>query len=121
MEGWIYYKVPTNGVMTGTNVKATCDSANLEAPCYYHDHSYASSACVHTISSGQTFQRLSSAICGHNSPTSCPQLLDVFLYMYGWFSGDACGVTSSQGYCSRGTFFSNKFSLCARRGKKSKS
>ena len=105
--------------MTSTNVKKTCDSLNLETPCYSASYTqFNGPDCVDATIPGyidETFILLSTAICANNNPRECSQLHGIYVYMKDYGIDDAsCGVTNSD-YCETGSDKNNEFSLCAKR------
>ncbi|XP_035674069.1 uncharacterized protein LOC118414254 [Branchiostoma floridae] len=126
VDGWEFFKVPSPGVMSNTNVKATCEAAGMSYPCYdvseTCDHGrHWTSGCIsfNVDAYGghltcHTPTALSLALCGHTIPRFCEQLDDTFVYNPNTWSGDsAYGTDYQTGANLFGSFHRDKIALCA--------
>ena len=98
--------------MSSENVKDACNKHDLVTPCY-DDVNYKGPEC-HITGTDYTLSMLSAFFCGRNrNYQQCPVLFDVFIYMFNWNSGSACGVIAGKAGCQVGNGYMDKFSLCA--------
>ncbi|KAI8485083.1 hypothetical protein Bbelb_371890 [Branchiostoma belcheri] len=122
MDGWEFFKLPSRGVMSNTNVKATCEAAGMSYPCYdvseSCDHGrHWADGCI-TFNGGQlschTPTVLSLALCGHTIPRLCHHLDDTFVYNpHGWGGDSAYGTDYDTGSNLFGSFHHDMLALCA--------
>ncbi|XP_019618930.1 PREDICTED: protein jagged-1-like [Branchiostoma belcheri] len=113
---WAFHKVRVNGLMSSTNMRATCDLVGMSYTCYGTGvgtcTSSWSSDCIrfdHVDDTCQnTLELLSSLMCGTTDASSCQPLLNVYTIRgsYGY------GV-SETGYDTSGSDDNDKYALCA--------
>ncbi|CAH1257333.1 Hypp1823 [Branchiostoma lanceolatum] len=124
VDGWEFFKVPSPGVMSNTNVKATCEAAGMSYPCYDvsetcdHGRHWTAGCISFNVDGGHlschTPTVLSLALCGHTIPRFCQQLDDTFVYNPGSWSGDSAYGTDFQTASNLfGAFHHDKIALCA--------
>lgn len=117
-NGWDYWKVPVNGVMSDNNVAAACAACGMSVPCSGPPGcEWNGGVCVQTPNEnncGWPMQELSWSLCNGNNPDNCGALFGVYQYMGNTFiSGSTCGAESGE-WCAVGNSISNRQGLCVR-------
>ncbi len=117
-NGWDYWKVPVNGIMSDNNVAAACAACGMSVPCSGPSGcEWNGGVCVQTPNEnncGWPMQELSWWLCGGSNPDSCGALIGVYQYMGNTFiSGSTCGAESGS-WCAIGNNYSNRHGLCVR-------
>ncbi|XP_078574798.1 uncharacterized protein LOC144861013 [Branchiostoma floridae x Branchiostoma japonicum] len=115
--------------MSRANVRATCEAAGMEFPCWFSGYSnacdgkYWGPECIRFDDGGvscRVFEVLSNKMCGDLSFACCNRLDDVFVYLATTNFVDSVDSTSGidADTCTwgmQGGYFYDKYALCADR------
>ena len=114
IDGWLFYKIKTQGRMTPENINSTCLNYAMKPACYCNNGcKHADSGCTQTLNTtiypDRTQEVISKVVCGNKKYRDCEILNNVFVYMVD-FDGDSWGV--EDGNWRRTKTILNLWSLC---------